>query len=228
MHLTYVEGGMLGSYAIVGAHLPISCGVAWGTVLRGEDKVTVAFFGDGATNIGAFHEALNLAAVWRLPIVFVCENNLYAEYTPISAVTPVDHPAFDRAGAYAMDAELVDGNDVVAVYDAVSRFAENARTNRRPALIEALTYRQGGHSRADPGTYRPAEEVEMWLRRDPLLIARRRLEEAGVATAELDARVTAEIHAVDDATVQALGDALADVTTAFADTFADGSSTWRT
>src|SRR5947207_4861413 len=112
MHLTSAEHGALGSYAIVGAHLPIAAGAAWSAQYRGTEQVAVCFFGDGATNIGAFHEALNLAAVWKLPVVFVCENNLYMEYTPIGAVTAVPHPAADRAAAYGLDSIIVDGHDV--------------------------------------------------------------------------------------------------------------------
>ena len=114
MHLTKASAGMLGSYAIVGAHLPIAAGAAWSAKLRGSGEIAVAFFGDGATNIGAFHEALNLAAVWSLPVLFVCENNLYMEYTPIGQVTAVARPAADRAPAYGLPAEVIDGNDVVA------------------------------------------------------------------------------------------------------------------
>ena len=116
MHLTRADHGMLGSYAIVGAHLPMAAGAAWSAKLRGTTQVAVAFFGDGATNIGAFHEALNLAAVWKLPVVFVCENNRYMEYTPIASVTSVPNPAADRAAANGMPGVLVDGNDVVAVH----------------------------------------------------------------------------------------------------------------
>src|SRR6188472_293621 len=126
MHLTIAERNMLGSYAIVGSHLPMAAGAAWSAQLRGTGQVAVAFFGDGATNIGAFHEALNLAAVWRLPVLFVCENNLYMEYTPIGDVTAVANPAADRAPAYNIPAEVIDGNDVLAVYDAVSRAAARA------------------------------------------------------------------------------------------------------
>src|ERR671931_2739826 len=127
MHLTIAPHNMLGSYAIVGAHLPIACSAAWSARLRGTEQVAVAFFGDGATNIGAFHEALNLAAVWRLPVLFVCENNLYMEYTPIADVTAVARPAADRAPAYGIPGEVVDGNDVLAVKEAVARLAERAR-----------------------------------------------------------------------------------------------------
>src|ERR671933_1277498 len=111
MHLTKAATGMLGSYAIVGAPLPMAVGAAWSATLRGTDQVAVAFFGDGATNIGAFHEALNLAAVWKLPVIFVCENNLYMEYTPINVVTAVEHPAADRACAYGLEKIVIDGND---------------------------------------------------------------------------------------------------------------------
>src|ERR1700761_6099757 len=126
MHLTRADHGMLGSYAIVGAHLPMAAGAAWSAKLRGTGQVAVAFFGDGATNIGAFHEALNLAAVWKLPVLFICENNLYMEYTPIASVTAVRYPAADRAASYSLPSELIDGNDVVAVKQAVGRAAERA------------------------------------------------------------------------------------------------------
>src|SRR5262245_44037959 len=164
MHLTHAAGNMLGSYAIVGAHLPMAVGAAWSAKLRGSEQVAVAFFGDGATNIGAFHEALNLAAVWKLPVVFVCENNLYMEYTPIGAVTAAAHPAADGAAAYRMAAQIVEGNDVVVVRDAMAAAAERARAGEGPTLVEAETYRHYGHSRTDPATYRPAEELERWLK----------------------------------------------------------------
>src|SRR5439155_9264131 len=159
MHLTKADRGMLGSYAIVGAHLPMAVGAAWSARLRGSGQVAVAFFGDGATNIGAFHEALNLAAVWRLPVLFVCENNLYMEYTPIAAVTAVANPAADRAPAYGLEGIVVDGNDPDAVYAVAVEAIRRARAGEGPSLVEAKTYRQSGHSRADPGKYRPDDEV---------------------------------------------------------------------
>src|SRR6202035_2903681 len=116
MHLTSVKHGVMGSYAIVGGHLPIAVGAAWSAQYRGTRPAAVGFFGDGTTNIGAFHEALNLASVWKLPVVFVCENNLYMEYTPIRDVTAVAHPAADRASAYGLERILVDGNDADEVY----------------------------------------------------------------------------------------------------------------
>lgn len=168
MHLTSTEHGMMGSYAIVGAHLPIAGGAAWSAQLRGSEQVAVCFFGDGTANIGAFHEALNLAAVWQLPVVYVCENNQYMEYTPIRAVTAVERPAADRAAAYGLERVVVDGNDVDAVYETALGALGKAREGGGPSLIEADTYRHGGHSRADPGTYRPQREVEDWLARDPV------------------------------------------------------------
>src|ERR1044071_6997329 len=116
MHLTSAEHGVMGSYAIIGAHLPIACGAAWRAQYKGQKDVSVCFFGDGTTNIGAFHEALNFAVVWKLPVIFVCENNLYMEYTPIRAVTAVEHPAADRAASYGLAPVIVDGNDADAVY----------------------------------------------------------------------------------------------------------------
>ena len=228
MHLTSAEHGMLGSYAIVGAHLPIACGSAWSAKLRGSNQVSVAFFGDGATNIGAFHEALNLAAVWKLPVVFVCENNLYMEYTPIASVTAVAQPAADRAASYGLDAELVDGNDVVAVHRAATTAVDKARAGGGPSIIEALTYRHHGHSRADPAKYRPAEEVEQWLARDPLIICRALLIERGCSAEEI-AGIEAEVKTSVDVAVQVARDAPpADVADVATDMWAGGGSEWRT
>jgi pyruvate dehydrogenase E1 component alpha subunit len=228
MHLTKASVGMLGSYAIVGSHLPMAAGAAWSAKLRGTDQVAVAFFGDGATNIGAFHEALNLAAVWALPVLFVCENNLYMEYTPISAVTATENPAADRAGAHRIPAEVVDGNDVVLVRQFVAAAADRARSGGGPSLIEAQTYRHYGHSRADPAKYRPAEEVERWMKHDPLDVARARLEALGVppgAVEEADARAAQVVEAAVDAAKNAPD---ADPREAFTDVWADGGAAWRT
>jgi TPP-dependent pyruvate/acetoin dehydrogenase alpha subunit len=194
MHITSVEHHMMGSYAIVGAHLPIALGAAWSAQYRKSGQVAVCFFGDGATNIGAFHEALNMAVVWKAPVVFVCENNRYMEYTPIGAVTAVDRPAADRAASYGLEAIVVDGNDVEAVHETASRVLARARSGEGPSLVEALTYRHGGHSRADPGKYRPDDEVKEWLARDPIPLARQRLEAAGVEGAAIDA-IDAEVDA---------------------------------
>jgi acetoin:2,6-dichlorophenolindophenol oxidoreductase subunit alpha len=228
MHLTKADRGMLGSYAIVGAHLPMAAGAAWSAKLRGSGQVAVAFFGDGATNIGAFHEALNLAAVWKLPVLFVCENNFYMEYTPIAQVTAVANPAADRAPGYGLPAEVIDGNDVVLVRDTVARHADRARAGEGPAIIEAQTYRHFGHSRTDPAKYRPADEVERWLARDPLDVARARLDALGVPADQVeqaDARaadvVERAVQAAKSAPEPDPGDALTDV-------WADGGAAWRT
>ncbi|MER6179906.1 thiamine pyrophosphate-dependent dehydrogenase E1 component subunit alpha [Streptomyces sp. NPDC001652] len=228
MHLTKAATGMLGSYAIVGAHLPMAAGAAWSARLRGTDQVAVAFFGDGATNIGAFHEALNLAAVWKLPVLFVCENNLYMEYTPIASVTAVARPAADRAPAYGIPGETVDGNDVVAVRDAVAALAGRARAGDGPALLEAATYRHFGHSRSDPATYRPAEEVERWLKHDPLDIARGRLTELGVPEETLTAAYERAVDVVRKAVEAAKSAPAPDPEQALTDVWADGGAAWRT
>ena len=228
MHLTKASAGMLGSYAIVGAHLPLAAGAAWSARLRGSGQVAVAFFGDGATNIGAFHEALNLSAVWALPVLFICENNLYMEYTPIGEVTAVANPAADRAPGYGIPAEVIDGNDVVVVKDAVHRAAELARSGGGPTVIEALTYRHFGHSRTDPGAYRPAEEVERWMQRDPLELARARLQVHGVPGESVTAADERAARIVAEAVAEAKAAPGPDPHDAFTDVWADGGSAWRT
>ena len=227
MHLTSVDHGVMGSYAIIGAHLPIACGAAWSAQLRGTDQVAVCFFGDGTTNIGAFHEALNFAAVWKLPVVFVCENNQYMEYTPIGDVTAVPNPAADRASAYGLESIIIDGNDADVVYRTAVDALAKARAGGGPSLIEAITYRHGGHSRADPGKYRPDEEVRDWMAKDPVPLYRERLLTDGVAEEmldEIDAAVTA---AVDDATEQASAAPTPGSEALLTEVWADGGSTWR-
>jgi len=228
MHLTSVEHGVMGSYAIVGAHLTIAAGAAWSAQYRGTDQVAVCFFGDGTTNIGAFHEALNFAAIWKLPVVFVCENNLYMEYTAIGDVTAVEHPAADRAGAYGLEPVLIDGNDVELVYHTAKRAVDQARRGGGPSLIEAKTYRHGGHSRADPGKYRPDGEVEAWLARDPLTLYRERLLAVDVEEATLVDLETAAQAEVDEATEIARKSPPPDVSIAEIDLWADGGVAWRT
>lgn len=227
MHLTSVEHGVMGSFAIIGAHLPIAAGAAWSARLRGSDQVTVCFFGDGATNIGAFHEALNMAAVWKLPVVFVCENNLWMEYTPIDSVTAVANPAADRASAYGLERILIDGNDPEAVHLEAQRAVARARAGEGPSLIEALTYRHGGHSRADPGDYRPKSEVEEWMARDPLPTYREHLVRRGIDAAELDAIDAAAMAEVDEATEFAKAGPVPSLESAYTDVWADGGSSWR-
>jgi pyruvate dehydrogenase E1 component alpha subunit len=227
MHLTDVAVGAMGSYAIVGAHLPIAAGAAWAAQARGSGQVSVAFFGDGATNIGAFHEALNLAAVWNLPVVFVCENNLYMEYTPISAVTAVPNPAADRAAAYGLEGIIVDGNDVELVYEVATAAIEKARGGGGPSIIEAKTYRHGGHSRADPGKYRPDEEVQEWLRRDPIPAFRAKLEADGTDRDTLTEIETAAEAGIEAATAFARQATPPDPETLETQVWADGGSSWR-
>src|SRR5258706_2797780 len=228
MHLTKASAGMLGSYALVRAPLPLAAGAAWSAKLRGSGQVAVAFFGDGGTNIGAFHEALNIAAVWSLPVLFICENNLYMEYTPIGSVTAVPNPAADRAPAYAIPAEIIDGNDVVIVADAVARAAERARSGAGPTLLEARTYRHFGHSRTDPATYRPPEEVQEWLQRDPLDIARARLAAPGVPVEDAVAADDRANRLGEAAIPAARAAPPPDPSGALTDVWADGGSQLRT
>ena len=227
MHLTSAKHGALGSYAIVGAHLPIAAGAAWSAQYRGTQQASVCFFGDGTTNIGAFHEALNLAAVWKLPVVFVCENNLYMEYTPIGAVTPVEHPAADRAASYGLESIIVDGNDAEAVYAVAMRTLKRARAGDGPSLVEAKTYRHSVHSRADPAKYRPPAEVEAWMKRDPLPTYRRKL--LGLSISEGDiAAIEDDVRAqVDAATEAAQKSPPPAVELAFTQMWADGGFEWR-
>ncbi len=227
MHLTWAPAGAMGSYAIVGAHLPIAAGAAWAAVERGTGQVSVCFFGDGATNIGAFHEALNLAAIWDLPVVFVCENNQYMEYTPIGSVTAVARPAADRASAYGLEPVLVDGNDADEVHRVATASIDRARSGKGPSLIEALTYRHGGHSRADPGTYRPDEEVASWKSRDPIPMYRGRLESEGVRNDRLDGIEASAESAMRVAVEEAKAGPLPSLESISTEVWADGGSQWR-
>jgi acetoin:2,6-dichlorophenolindophenol oxidoreductase subunit alpha len=227
MHLTSVEHGMMGSYAIIGAHLCVANGAAWSAQMRGSEQVAVAFFGDGTTNIGAFHEALNFAVIWNLPIVFVCENNLYMEYTPIDLVTAVPNPAADRAAAYGLARVVIDGNDADAVFAAAAETIAGARYGEGPALLEAVTYRHGGHSRADPGKYRPEAEVEAWLNRDPIPMYHQRLLRLGVDEGELVEIEQSVAQAVEDATEFAKASAPPGEDVLLTQVWADGGSAWR-
>ncbi len=227
MHLTSAEHGVMGSYAIIGAHLPIACGAAWRAQYRGDKDVSVCFFGDGTTNIGAFHEALNFAAIWKLPVVFVCENNLYMEYTPIGDVTAVEHPAADRASAYGLPRIIIDGNDADAVFRTAGAAFARARAGEGPSLIECMTYRHSGHSRADPAKYRPEGELERWKERDPIKIYRERLTQFGIADATI-ARIDAEVLAEVDAATEACKAApMPTEEILFTDVYADGGWAWR-
>ncbi|HEY7298487.1 MAG TPA: thiamine pyrophosphate-dependent dehydrogenase E1 component subunit alpha [Xanthobacteraceae bacterium] len=227
MHLTSAAHGVMGSYAIVGAHLPIACGAAWRAQYKGHSDVSVCFFGDGTTNIGAFHEALNLAAVWKLPVIFVCENNLYMEYTPIGMVTAVEHPAADRAASYGLERIVIDGNDADVVYRTASAAYEKARAGKGPSLIECMTYRHSGHSRADPAKYRPEGELERWKERDPLKIYRERLRQFGVSNDAILAIESDVKKIVDDATEKCKAAPMPSREILTTDVYADGGFAWR-
>ncbi|MGH8226342.1 MAG: thiamine pyrophosphate-dependent dehydrogenase E1 component subunit alpha [Steroidobacteraceae bacterium] len=185
MHLADLSRGLLGSFAIVGAGIPVAVGAAISAQLAGRGQVAMTFFGDGATNIGAFHESMNLAAVWKLPLIFVCENNLYGEYSPILLTTPFEDLA-RRAVAYDMPAEIVDGNDVAEVYRTTLRAVGRARGGEGPSFIECKTYRHRGHSRSDPAKYRPPGELESWLARDPIMRCEAALAAAHFSAADLE------------------------------------------
>jgi TPP-dependent pyruvate/acetoin dehydrogenase alpha subunit len=227
MHITSVDHHMMGSYAIVGAHLPIALGAAWSAQYRKSGQVAVCFFGDGTTNIGSFHEALNMAAVWKVPVVFVCENNQYMEYTAIRDVTAVEHPAADRAAAYGLASILVDGNDVEAVHRVALTAIDLARSGGGPSLVEAITYRHGGHSRADPGKYRPDDEVAAWKARDPVPVYRRRLAADGIDEGELETIDTAARAAVEAAEAEARTAPEPAEAVLETQVWTDGGSAWR-
>jgi pyruvate dehydrogenase E1 component alpha subunit len=198
MHIADFSIGMLGANGIVGAGLPIAVGAALAAQLEGGDRVAVSFFGDGACHEGEFHESLNLASIWKLPAIFVCENNLYGVNTPAHYAIPVEDIA-ERAAAYAMPGIVVDGNDVVAVYEATQRAVARARVGGGPSLLEGKTYRWRGHFESDAmPDLRPAEEIEAWKKKCPIAHLERRLLEAGLLTRkemeEIDAQVLSQIE----------------------------------
>jgi len=228
MHLTSVKHGVMGSYAIIGAHLPIACGAAWRAQYKGQKDVSVCVFGDGTTNIGAFHEALNLAVIWKLPVIFVCENNLYMEYTPISEVTAVADPAAGRAAAYGLESIVGDGQDADEVYRIAKRAYDKAREGGGPSLIEFKTYRYSGHSRADPAKYRPAGELEDWREnRDPIKIYRKRLLDAGIS-ADIIQQIEHKARLnVNEATEICKAAPPTSIDILSTDVYADGGWAWR-
>jgi pyruvate dehydrogenase E1 component alpha subunit len=191
MHIADFSIGMLGASAVVGAGIPIAVGAGLSVKLRGTDQVVACFFGDGASNQGTFHEGMNMAAIWQLPVVFVCENNLYAMGTRQSIAMVIENIS-DRAVAYGIPGVSVDGNDVLAVYEAVSDAVNRARRGEGPTLIECKTYRRRGHSRYDPAAYRPEEEVEEWLKKDPIPRFRAKLIEMGALTEQEDQEMNNE------------------------------------
>jgi pyruvate dehydrogenase E1 component alpha subunit len=198
MHIADLDLGILGASGIVGAGLPIINGAALACQLKGTDQVSLCFFGDGASNTGSFHEAFNMASVWNLPVIFVCQNNLYAESTPQWVHQKVRDISV-RGGSYGIPGVSVDGNDVIAVYEATSEAVERARKGLGPTLIECKTYRWLGHYVGDPSTtYRRKEEVEEWKKRDPLKLYQTKLLERKVCSEkdlyDIDQKIEKEIE----------------------------------
>jgi pyruvate dehydrogenase E1 component alpha subunit len=196
MHITDKSIGMLGANAVVGGAIPIATGAGLTCKLKYPDRVVACFFGDGASNQGTFHEAINLAAVWELPVVFVCENNLYAMGTRQSLVMNIADIS-KRAAGYGIPGVTLNGNDVLAVYESAKEAVNRARRGEGPTLIECKTYRHKGHSRFDPATYRPEEEVEEWMAKDPLHVFRQKLLSRGIPEevfGEIEKQVEQEIE----------------------------------
>ena len=191
MHIADVKAGNLGATGVVGDGIPISVGVGLSIKLQKQDKVVLCFFGDGAANTGSFHEALNMASIWKLPVVFLCENNQYAMSTPVKKAFPIENIA-DRAAAYGMPGVVVDGNDVLAVYRATKEAVERARRGDGPTLIECKTYRWKGHSKSDQQRYRTREEVEAWKKKDPISRFRSMLIREGIITEKEAERIERE------------------------------------
>jgi len=199
MHVTDFTKGILGATGVVGSGLPLAVGAGLSVKLRGTDQVVAVFFGEGASNQGTFHEALNLASVWKLPVLFVCENNLYAMGTRQSVAMVLKNVA-DRACAYGIPGVIADGNDVLDVYRVASEAVRRARKGEGPTLIETKTYRLKGHSRFDPATYRPKEEVEDWIKRDAVKRMRERLSTEKIAKED-------ELKKIEDEVKQAVEEA---------------------
>lgn len=197
MHIADFSIGMLGATAVVGAGIPIAVGAGLSVKLSRTDQVVACFFGEGASNQGTFHESINMASAWKLPVVFICENNLYAMGTRQSRVMAIENIA-DRAVAYGIPGVVADGNDVSAVYEVTQKVVERARRGMGPTLIECKTYRHKGHSRVDPAKYRPKEEVEEWLAKDPIKRLKEKLLQANTLTEaeiqQIEKEVSAQIE----------------------------------
>ncbi len=197
MHIADLEIGILGANGIVGGGFGIAPGAGLSAKLRGTDQVTICFFGDGSTNQGVFHESLNMSAIWDLPVIYLCENNLYGLTGPASEMLPITDVA-DRAKSYGIPGEIVDGNDVFAVYNSVKKAIERAKKGKGPTLIEAKTYRWEGHFVGDPCVYREKSEVEEWKKKCPLKKFNKYLQENDYATGkeldELKEKVKAELN----------------------------------
>jgi len=197
MHLFDASRGFMGGHAIVGGHIPLATGIGFAIKYRGGEQVCLCFFGEAAVNIGAFHEALNMASVWKLPVVFLCENNRYGMGTAFERVAAVTD-VVEHACSYDMAAELVNGMDVLEVYRATERAVHRARSGGHPTLLEVRTYRFMGHSMSDAvsGTYRTKEELEEYLKRDPIIVLRTQLQQAGQLTDDEFAKLDEELKAV--------------------------------
>ncbi len=221
MHITHPESGMMVTTGIVGSSMPIACGLAWANKLRGTDDVTFAFFGDGASNIGAFHESLNLAAVWKLPVVFVCSNNLYGEHTKFTETSAVDSVA-KRAVAYNIPGHKVNGNDVVELYNVVQEAIDRARAGEGPSLIEAVTFRFHGHVFGDDDSYMDEGEKESHKANDPWPNYRKFLTEGGYASmADLEAIDAGHKETIEAALTYALESPFPDVREMYRDVYAE-------
>lgn len=201
MHYFDVERRFMGGHAIVGGHVPIAAGIAFASKYRAESDVTLCFFGEGTANMGAFHEGLSLASLWKLPVVFICENNLYSMGTPLYRTLSVEDVAV-RAAGYPMAQEIVNGDDVLEVRTAVQHALNRARTESLPILIEAKTYRFRGHSMSDPAKYRSKEEVKQWMERDPIRLLGERIQALGIATQQ-------QLEGIDDEAKQEVQAAVA-------------------
>jgi len=200
MHIADIEGGNLGANGVVGGGIPIAVGVGLGLKMQKRDQVILCFFGDGAANLGPFHEAMNMATIWKLPVVYVCENNQYAISFSVKKAFAIERIS-DRAAAYGMPGVTVDGNDVLEVHEAASQAVSRARAGEGPSLVENLTYRWRGHSKSDANRYRTAEEIEEWKRKDPIKRHRERLIREGIMSAGDAAQMRLEAYAAIDAAV---------------------------
>jgi pyruvate dehydrogenase E1 component alpha subunit len=204
MHIADIPGGNLGATGVVGSGIPTSVGIALALHMHRSPQVLLSFFGDGAANLGEFHEALNMAAIWKLPVVFICENNQYGMSGPAGTMASVK-PLSVRAVAYGMPGETVDGNDVLAVYQSVRTAVGRVRAGQGPSLVENYTYRWRGHSKSDRNVYRTPEEIEEWKQRCPILRFKRLLQEAGVMNAAQVEEIDGEAKAtIDRAAEEAL------------------------
>jgi len=192
MHLSNMELGLLPTSAIIGGGMPVAAGAALSFQVRKTDDVAVAVFGDGATNIGAFHETLNLASIWNLPVVFICDNNVYGEYSRINLTTPLEDLHM-RADSYKMPHFSLDGMEIAAVQKGITEAVNRARSGGGPTLIEAKTYRFAGHSRADQALYRPEGELEKWQKRDPIKLTEESLVASGALNAEKIAKIKSDM-----------------------------------